>query len=153
MSKTSNRFQERIKEYLDEYASKDGKFAEKYANPKKSIEECCDFIAGQVQKLGVQGMDDDEVYGLALHYYQEDDIGKVDKVNYSVVVNEKVELTEEEIAEAKKDAIERITREEMDRIKAKEREAQEKARKKAEEAKKKDEQSGQMSLFGDLFGQ
>lgn len=102
--KGSKAFESIIKTYLDRYASKDEMFAEKYRNPNKSIEECCGFIASQVANMGVNGVDDAEVFGLAVHYYDEQDV-KVEKVNYQVVCNHPVELTEEEKAEAKANAI------------------------------------------------
>ena len=54
--------------------------------------------------MGVNGLDDAEVFGLAIHYYDEEDI-KAEKVNYDVVCNHTIELTEEEKAEAKEKAI------------------------------------------------
>ena len=43
---------------------------------------------------------------MAVHYYDEDDIKVGKKFNATVIVNHKVELTEEEKAEARKKAIE-----------------------------------------------
>lgn len=103
-SKATQAFQDIIKAYLDRFAQDDEMFAEKYRNPNKSIEECCSFIASTVKKMGVCGLDDAEVFGLAVHYYDEDEI-KFDKINYSVVCNQAIELTEEEKAEAKAEAL------------------------------------------------
>lgn len=44
-------FAEAIKSYLDRRATEDKMFAESYANPKKSIAECCDFIVSDVRIL------------------------------------------------------------------------------------------------------
>ena len=44
---------------------------------------------------------------MAVHYYDEDDIKNVNAVNCKVVVNHIVELTEEEIKQAKADAIQK----------------------------------------------
>ena len=41
-------------------------------------------------------MTDDEVWSLAIHYYDEDNIDGANLSVYGVVVNHKVELTEEE---------------------------------------------------------
>lgn len=103
-AKASQAFQDIIKAYLDRFAQDDYMFAEKYRNPNKSIEECCNFIASSVQKMGVCGLDDAEVYGLAVHYYDEADI-TADKIDYQVVCNHEIELTEEEKADAKAEAI------------------------------------------------
>lgn len=161
--KSTKSFQETIKNYLDDYALNDEAFAKKYSNKNKSINECCNFIISEVKKLNVNGMTDDEVYYLARHYYNEEDIKNVESINCNVVINHKVELTPEEIEEAKKEAIEQIKNDEIARIK-KEQEAtkiaeekkikkeQEKAAKKLELEKKKEQQSGQMTIFDDLFG-
>lgn len=72
-------FAEAIKSYLDRRASEDKMFAESYANPKKSIGECCDYIVSEVKRQNRTAMTDDEVYGLAVHYYDEADPGRIDK--------------------------------------------------------------------------
>lgn len=77
-----NLFESAIKEYLDERAQNDSAFAERYTLEGKSIQECCKFIKQEVGKKRDKGEDcvamtDNEVYGLAVHYYDEDDI-KVD---------------------------------------------------------------------------
>ena len=58
-------------------------------------------------------MADDDVYSLACHFYDEDitDIGK--PVNCKVIVNNRIELTEEEKAEARQRAISQYQAEEL----------------------------------------
>lgn len=103
--KSTKGFERYIKAYLDRYAERDESFAEKYiGNDTKSIESCCDYIASEVKKMGVTGLEDAEVYGLAIHYYDEENIA-FEKTNYEVVCNHPVELTEEEKAEAKAEAL------------------------------------------------
>ena len=66
-----------IKTYLDSRAATDPLFAAKYANPNKSIEECCKYITGEAYaraKNGISVISDEEVYGMAVHYYDEEDI-------------------------------------------------------------------------------
>lgn len=73
-------FEVAIKKHLDEVAKKDSLFAKNYAKPNKSIKECCNYIIGEARKCqdkGVAVISDEEVYGMAIHYYDEDDI-KVD---------------------------------------------------------------------------
>ena len=72
-------FKEVIKRYLDDFASKDETFAAKYENEKKSIDGCVKYINGQVYKMRKNGeqclaLTDDEVFGMAIHYYDEEDI-------------------------------------------------------------------------------
>ena len=140
----SDNFIEAIKSYLDSFAAKDEHFSNCYSNPKKSIVECCAYIVGQVQKMGARGLADDEVYQMARHYYLEDIDSKELQVIYQpnrVVTNTHIELSEEEKAQAKDQALkeykEKCIKDEEERAKK----AEEKARKKAEaEAKKKEEQ-------------
>lgn len=67
-------FRKAIQSYLDQRAKQDPQFAESYAKDGKSILDCCNYIMRQAQKRGGQAvvMSDDEVYGLAIHYYDED---------------------------------------------------------------------------------
>ena len=69
---------ERIKDYLDERASKDELFAKSYSKTNKNIDECYDYIVGEARKQCKDSdsicISDDVVYGWAVHYYDEDDI-------------------------------------------------------------------------------
>ena len=69
---------ERIKDYLDERASKDELFAKSYAKTNKNIDECYDYIVGEARKQCKNSdsicISDDVVYGWAVHYYDEDNI-------------------------------------------------------------------------------
>lgn len=130
--KTSKNFQKTIEGYLrsrgDINLDKEG----------KSIEECCSYICEQVKKMGVCGLADEEVFNLAVHYYDEDDI-KVEG-NYSnmnVVVNHHIELSEEEKEEARKQAFEEVKRRQMNKITSR-------PQKPVKQAVKKEEQ---LSLF------
>lgn len=113
---TTNAFQDTIKKYLDDRASIDALFAESYAKEGKSIEECCNYILNEVQKSGCCGFADEEIYGMAVHYFDEDNLGDIKPIQGQVVVNHKVELTAEEIAEARREAKERVVSEEMARL-------------------------------------
>lgn len=112
-------FQKRIKDYLDRRAFTDPEFAEKYANPKKSVKECCDFICGEVSKSSQQGYDDEEIFGMAVHYYDEENIKIGSNKVQRVVTNEHVELSESEKAEARKEAIEKYQKEVVEGMKRK----------------------------------
>lgn len=65
------------------------------------------------------GFEDSEIYGMAVHYYDEDDIKPGRRTNATVVVNHVIELSEEEKAEAKKKAIEKAIEEEKEKMKKK----------------------------------
>lgn len=100
-------FQNTIKVYLNTLAAKDKLFAVKYENKKKSIKDCVTYILNQVKESGANGFTDDEVYGLAVHYYDETsiDIGK--EITMDVAVNHHVEFTDEDRKEIKSKAMEK----------------------------------------------
>lgn len=135
----TNSFQDAIKSYLDERVKTDELFAKAYAKSNKSLKECCDYIMGEAKKRGnAVAMTDDEVFGLAVHYYDEDNI-KVNKVSGGCKVSApapvpKVELTEEDKKKAREEAIRRLTEEQYASIKKK-------------PNKRKEEDVQQMSLF------
>ena len=106
-------FNETIRAYLEERAENDALFAVKFANPSKSVEECVTYILNSVQKSGCNGFEDDEIFGMAVHYWEESEIEVGKPINCQVVVNHTVELTEEEKEQARQDAIAKLRDEEM----------------------------------------
>ena len=80
MSEKKNEVKAAIKAHLDALAQKDPLFAAVYAKPGKNMDECFDYILGEVRKEGMAVYkSDQEVYGMAVHYYEEDDL-KVSKI-------------------------------------------------------------------------
>lgn len=73
----SDPFEAAIKRYLDERAMTDPLFAKSYAKPGKSISQCRNFIIAEVRKTGRTAFTNDEIYGLAVHYYDEDNLGDI----------------------------------------------------------------------------
>jgi hypothetical protein len=69
-----------------------------------------------VQKSGCNGFEDDEIFGMAVHYYDEEEIEVGKPINCQVVVNHMVELTEEEKEQARQDAIKKLRDEEMKKM-------------------------------------
>jgi hypothetical protein len=125
----------RIKEYLDNRASEDALFAQSYSKPNKNFDECYDYILSEAKKRGSRVcMTDDEVFGLAVHYYDEDKL-EVKKftgsasVSTGAIASKKVELTEEEKEKAKEEAVKEFKETYIQRLQAEEKE---KARKLAE---------------------
>ena len=112
-NKGTRAFNETIRAYLEERAENDPLFAVKFANPSKSVEECVTYILNSVHKSGCNGFEDDEIFGMAVHYYDEEEIEVGKPINYQVVVNHTVELTEEEKEQARQDAIKKLRDEEM----------------------------------------
>lgn len=105
--KVSAPFKNAIQSYLEQRAEYDELFARSYRNPLKNIEDCMTYILNEVQKSGFSGFDDDEVFSMAVHYYDEADIEIGKPIECKVVVNHHVELTEEEKAQARKEALKR----------------------------------------------
>lgn len=105
--KATNHFKNTIKAYLDQRAETDVLFSFQYSKPEKNIDECITYILNQVQKSGCNGFADDEIYSMAVHYYDEDNIEIGKSINANVVVNHVVELTAEEREEARREAIQR----------------------------------------------
>lgn len=109
--KPSEHFKNSIQAYLEERAAKDELFVETFAKANKNIDDCITFIFNAVQKTGCNGFEDSEIYSMAVHYYDEDDIDIGNPVNCKVVVNHTVQLTEEEKKLAREEAIQQVHRE------------------------------------------
>lgn len=117
--KGSESFKKVIEQHLNDAAQQNSLFAEKLKNPDKNIDECISYIMGEVQKSGMNGFEDSEVYGMAMHYYDEKDVKVSSTKSARVVVNHEVKLTEKEIEELKAQAKERVIQEEMSKIRKK----------------------------------
>lgn len=109
--KPTNPFKAAIQKHLESVAQKDQLFAETMKKEGKNIDDCITYIMNQVQKSGRQGFTDDEVYGMAVHYYDEDKIKIGKPIKAKVVVNQVVELTEQDKADAKQKAIDKVIEE------------------------------------------
>ena len=104
--KGTEHFTRTIAEYLNQRAMTDPLFASNLMKPNKNIEECITYILNEVQKSGCNGFDDDEIYSMAVHYFDTDNINIGKPLNCHIAVNHVVQLTEEEKAEARRCAIE-----------------------------------------------
>lgn len=102
--------------YLEQRAEEDALFAKKYRNPAKNMDECVTHILNYVQKSGCNGFTDGEIFGQAVHYYDENEIEVGKPMNCQAVVNHVVELTAEEKAEARQDAVRRYQEEELRKL-------------------------------------
>ena len=90
-NKATDYFKQTIQSYLQRRAQEDELFAPRYANPKKNIDDCITFILNYVKQS------EDDI-----------DIGKP-LTNCKVVVNHTIVLTEEEKAEARRQAMQKAT--------------------------------------------
>ena len=148
-------FEQRIQQWLDEEVKKDPLFAErvKAVGDTKNIVGACNYVLSVARETGQAGWSDEEVYGLVRHYYDEDNVTDPgDQHPAKVVVSGHVDLTEQQIAEAKAQAVANYERELRAEAKRREQEAKEAEAKRREELKAQrkaqQEQTGQMDLFG-----
>lgn len=81
LKKTQNPAVKRIGNYLMERAKTDPSVANNLKKEKKSLEECWEYVLSEVAKtmyrngsFGCAAGDDEELFCLAVHYYDEDDI-------------------------------------------------------------------------------
>ena len=114
--KSTEHFKRTIQAYLQQRASEDRLFAESYRKEGKNIDDCITYILNEVQRSGCNGFTDGEIYSMAVHYYDEDDVEVGNPVSCQVSVNHIVELTEEEKAEARQRAVEQYQKAELRRM-------------------------------------
>ena len=111
--KATEDFKQTIKAYLDERAKNDELFAVSYAKENKNMDDCVTFILNQVKRSKCMGLTDEEVYSLAVHFFDEDDIEIGNSIACNVIVNHTVELTEEEMAQARQEAFKEYQAEQL----------------------------------------
>lgn len=85
----TDQFQIIIQEYLNNRAVEDSLFAETLKKPNKNIKDCITYILNEVKKSGRQGFADEEIFGMAVHYYDEDDIKAGSPINNVKIVTNK----------------------------------------------------------------
>ena len=111
--KATEHFKQTIKAYLDERAKNDELFAVSYAKENKNMDDCVTFILNQVKRSKCMGLTDEEVYSLAVHFFDEDDIEIGNPIACNVIVNHTVELTEGEMAQARQEAFKEYQAEQL----------------------------------------
>lgn len=88
--KGTDLFKQTIQAYLDQRAKEDALFAISYAKKGKNINDCITYILNRVRSSGCNGFEDSEIYGMAVHYYDEDNLKVGKPVNGRVVINHSV---------------------------------------------------------------
>lgn len=114
--KATDQFKSTIEAMLNKLAEADEMFAVRMQREDKNVDDCVTYILNRVQKSGCSGFADEEILNMAAHYYDEDDIDVGNPVNCRVVVNHTVELTEEEIEQAREKAKRQVVEEERQRL-------------------------------------
>lgn len=110
-------FRETMRKHLQQKAETDELFAPFFANPNKNIDDCATYIINWVKAQNKNGFTDAEIFGQAVHYYEEERINVGKEVPVRIVSNHTVELTPEEKEQAHQDAIINEQKEYISRLK------------------------------------
>lgn len=97
-------FEKEIGNYLKQKAFSDALFRPVFNKPNKNVKDACTYILNQVKLTGKQGFTDNEIFGMAVHYYDEDDLKPGTSIKCKVIINREVKLTPKEIQNALEDA-------------------------------------------------
>jgi hypothetical protein len=98
--KATDMFENTISSHLNSIAAKDSLFAVTLKKTNKNIKDCCTYILNEVKKSGRNGFADEEIFGMAIHYYDEDDLKAGALLKAHVIVNHRVEATKQKVAKA-----------------------------------------------------
>ena len=104
-----------MQQMLQERCIAEPTFAIKMANPSKSMEGAVNYLCGQIQKSGLCCVDDATVMNILVHYFDENEIEEGGMVNCNIVVS-KPELSDEDKAELKEQAMEQYKEEQLREI-------------------------------------
>lgn len=155
-----NAGQERVLKYLEENAS--DTLTEKINGGNKTMAGCWTYIVSRARSLAKNScacVEDAEVYGWAVHYFEEDDLSKEQKSPAQKTeevdprIHERYMKTLEEKEKKEKEEKARKEQEKMEELRKRNEEREERVRKKLEEEQRKKAGGieGQLSLF-DLLG-
>lgn len=138
----TDHFKRTIQAYLDSRAAEDKLFAASYHKPNKNIDDCITYLLNWAKSQcnggnGI-GVTAGEVLSQAVHYFDEDDIEVGKPLQYQVMVCHDMELTDEEKAEARQQAIRQYQAEELRKLQS---------RNKAKASQKTNAQQVELSLF------
>lgn len=104
-----------MQQMLQERCIAEPSFAIKMANPSKSMEGAVNYLCATIQKSGMCCVDDTTVMNILVHYFDENEIEDCGKVNCNIVVS-KPELSDEDKAKLKEQAMEQYKQEQLRKI-------------------------------------
>jgi hypothetical protein len=87
MQETTDPFKEAILSHLQELANNDALFAKTFSKPYKNIDDCATYILNEVKKSQRNGFADEEIFNMAIHYYDEETVEIGKPISAKVVVN------------------------------------------------------------------
>lgn len=93
MEETTDPFKEAITNYLQELANNDALFAKTFSKPYKNIDNCATYILNEVKKTQRNGFADEEIFNMAIHYYDEETVEIGKPITAKVVVNRSIAAT------------------------------------------------------------
>ena len=95
MEQTTDPFKEAIASYLQTLALSDELFAKTLNKSNKNINDCVTYILNEVKKSKRVGFEDDEIFKMAIHYYDEDSIEVSKPLPSRVVINKPIAATQQ----------------------------------------------------------
>ena len=104
-----------MQQMLQERCIAEPMFAIKMANPLKSMEGAVNYLCATIKKSGMCCVDESTVMNILVHYFDENEIEDCGKVNCDIVVS-KPELTDDDKAELKEQAMEQYREEQLREI-------------------------------------
>lgn len=104
-----------MQQMLQERCITEPSFAIKMANPSKSMEGAVNYLCATIQQSGMCCVDDTTVMNILVHYFDENEIEDCGKVNCNIVVS-KPELSDDDKAELKEQAMEQYREEQLREI-------------------------------------
>ena len=111
-------FKAHIKAYIDNRVATDELFAETYRKSERTIDQCIQYVLNWVKASGSQVVAKEEIYSQVVHFYDEN-LEPGEKINAHVVCATRVQLTEEDKAQAYQDALRQYQQSELEKIRAK----------------------------------
>ena len=83
--KATEDFKNVITQHIALRAIRDDKFAESLGKEDKNMDDCITYILNRVKDSGCNAFTDAEIYGMAVHYFDEDNIEVGQPVNCQVI--------------------------------------------------------------------
>ena len=114
--KTTEHFKNTIEAYLRNRAETDKLFAVSFNKSEKNLDDCITYILNCVKQSGCNGFADDEIFSMAVHFYDEDNIEIGNPIDCNIIVNHTIELTAEEKEQARQNAIKRAENDACERM-------------------------------------
>ena len=158
----SEAFVERIQAFLDGQAATDEAFAAKLKSDTRTVQDCAAWMLEQLaQKFrdsGQCGYDDSDIYGMALHFYDEKGLKAKGNLNFQgmIVSNAQAhykpaELSDEEKARLDAAAREQYQREQVNKLREAEQKTAQQEQKRVEKLKEKQQKQAAQYVQPSLF--